>query len=74
MGKNQNQHLNDAPQIPANQKNQTSEDPGDGSRLTNKPEAYEKTPLERRPEHDRQDQETIEEFGERGVASADKEA
>lgn len=74
MGKNQNHHLDDAPQIPANQKNQMSEDPRDGSRLTDNPEGYEKTPLERRPEHDRQDQETLEELGERGAASADKES
>jgi hypothetical protein len=74
MSKNQNHHLDDAPQIPANQKNQTSDDPRDGSRLTDNPEAYEKTPLERRPEHDRQDEERIEELGERGVATTDKEA
>lgn len=73
MSKNQNHHLDDAPQIPANQKNQTSDDPRDGSRLTDNPEAVDKTALERRPEHDRQGQEVIEEFGKRGVAIADKE-
>jgi hypothetical protein len=74
MSKNQNHHLDDAPQIPANQKNQISEDPSDGSRLTDKPEAVDKTRLERRPRHDRQDQERIEELGKRGVATTDKEA
>ena len=63
----------DGPQKAANQNNRTSNDPRDGHRLTNNPEAREKTPLERRPEHDRQDQELVEEFGERGVASTDKE-
>ena len=64
----------DGPQKAANQNNMTSNDPEDGHRLTNNPEGFEKTPLERRPEHDRQDQELVEKFGERGVASADKEA
>jgi hypothetical protein len=74
MSKNQNHHLDDAPQRAANQKNQMSDDPRDGSRLTNNPEGYDKTALERRPEQDRQDQEMIEAFGGRGVASTDKEA
>lgn len=69
MGKNQNSHLDDSNQLPLNQNNQTSNDPRDGSRLTNKPEAVERTPLEKKPPHDRQDQERIEEFGEEGVAS-----
>jgi hypothetical protein len=74
MSKNQNHHLDDAPQIPANQKNQTSEDPSDGSRLTDKPESVDKTRLEKRPKHDRQDQDRIEELGKRGVATTDEEA
>jgi hypothetical protein len=64
----------DGPQKAANQNNLTSDDPRDGHRLTDKPEAREKSPLERQPEQDRQDQELVESFGERGVASADKEA
>lgn len=69
MGKNQNHHLDDSNQLPLNQNNQTSDDPADGSRLTNKPEAVDRTPLEKKPKHDLQDQEAIESFGERGVAS-----
>ena len=64
----------DAPQKAANQNNMTSNDPRDGHRLTDNPEAPERTPLQRRPEQDRQDQETIENFGDRGVATTDKEA
>jgi hypothetical protein len=74
MSKNQNHHLDDAPQIPANQKNQTSDDPRDGSRLTDKPEAIDTTAIERQPAHDRQDQDRIESLGERGVATTDKGA
>ena len=71
MGKSQSQHLHDTNRLPLNQNNQTSEDPGDGSRLTDKPEAVGRTPLEKKPKHDRQDQERFEAFGERGVASED---
>ena len=73
MSKNQNHHLDDAPQIPANQKNQTSDDPRDGSRLTDKPEAIERTAAEKKPRQDRHDEATIEEFGERGMGVAAKE-
>lgn len=73
MSKNQNHHLDDAPQIAANQKNQMSEDPRDGNRTSFTLGKDGTTPVEKKPEHDRQDQETIEEFGERGVAT-DEEA
>ena len=73
MSKNQNHHLDDAPQRPANQNNQMSEDPGDGSRTSFTLGKDGTSPADRPPEHDRQDQETIEEFGERGVAPTDKE-
>jgi hypothetical protein len=73
MSKNQNHHLDDAPQRPANQNNQISEDPRDGNRTSFTLGKDGTSPAEKKPEHDRQDQETIEEFGERGVASADKE-
>ncbi|HXH53896.1 MAG TPA: hypothetical protein VNH53_10805 [Sphingomicrobium sp.] len=73
MSKNQNHHLDDSPQIAANQKNQMSEDPRDGSRLTDKPEAIERTAAEKKPRQDRHDEATIEEFGERGMGVAAKE-
>ena len=49
-----------------NQNNAMSDDPGDGSRNAFKPGRDGKTPVERKPEHDEQDQDTIEAFGERG--------
>jgi hypothetical protein len=50
-----------------------SEDPADGSRLTDKPEAIKKTPVEKAPAHDAQNQATIEEFGKEGMGVAAKE-
>lgn len=73
MGKNQNQHLDDSNTRPLNQNNQTSDDPRDGQRLTDKPEVVEPSAAEKKPEQDRQDQETIEAFGERGSESEAKE-
>lgn len=73
MSKNQNSHLDDSNIIPANQNNQMSEDPGDGSRrsfVTGKDGA---TPVERPPQGDAQDQATIEEFGKEGLGVAAKE-
>ena len=69
MGKNQNHHLDDSNQLPLNQNNQMSEDPGDGNRTSFTLGKDGKTPVEKKPEHDQQDQDQIEEFGELGVAS-----
>ncbi len=65
-----NLQIPDAPQKAANQNNMTSDDPRDGQRLTDKPEAREKTPAEQPPGQDRQDEETVEGFGERGAATS----
>ena len=69
MGKNQNHHLDDTNQLPLNQNNQMSEDPEDGNRTSFTLGKDGKTPVEKKPEHDRQDQDQIEDFGELGVAS-----
>ena len=72
--KEKNLQTPDAPQKAANQKNMMSEnDPGDGNRTSFRLGKDGTTALEKKPEHDRQDQETIEDFGERGVATTDKE-
>ncbi len=73
MSKNQNHHLDDAPQRPANQKNQMSEDPKDGNRTSFTLGKDGTTPVEERPEQDQQDQSTIEAFGEEGAGVAPKE-
>ena len=73
MGKN-NSHLDNSPQRAANQNNQMSEDPGDGNRTSFTLGKDGTSAAEEKPEHDRQGQETVEQFGERGVASTDKEA
>lgn len=72
MGKN-SQHNHDNQQSTENQKNEMSDDPGDGARnsfITGKDGS---TPVERAPEHDSQDQSTIEAFGEEGAGIAAKE-
>ena len=56
-----------------NQSNAMSDDPKDGDRLTEKPEAIRKTPVERAPDQDDQNQATIEEFGREGLGVAPKE-
>lgn len=56
-----------------NQNNAMSDDPGDGSRNAFKPGKDGKTPLEKKPEHDQQDQSAIEAFGEEGAGIASKE-
>ena len=50
-----------------------SDDPADGHRLTDNPGANKKTPAERAPDHDAQNQATIEEFGREGLGVAPKE-
>jgi hypothetical protein len=69
-----NQHNPDASDRPLNQNNQMSDDPGDGSRTSatlgrdGGPSAAEKKPAQ-----DRQDESTIEAFGEEGAGIAAKE-
>jgi len=67
------QQIPDSPQKPANQNNQISNDPADGRRLTDKPEAIAPTPAEKAPVHDAQDEATVEEFGREGMGIAAKE-
>ena len=73
MSKNQNHHLDDAPQIAANQKNQMSEDPKDGNRTSFTLGKDGTSPAEKKPPHDRQDQDAIEAFGEAGAGLDSKE-
>jgi hypothetical protein len=56
-----------------NQNNQMSEDPGDGSRKSFVLGKDGNTPVEKAPEHDKQDKSTIEAFGEEGAGVAAKE-
>jgi len=67
-----NQHNTEAP-LNQNQNNQMSDDPGDGHRLTDKPGVIGRTPVEKAPEHDAQNQATVEEFGREGMGVAPKE-
>lgn len=67
------QHIDDSKLRQLNQNNQMSDDPADGSRnsfVTGKDGA---TPVEKKPPHDRQDQEAIEAFGEEGAADGAEE-
>lgn len=67
-----NLHNAESPQT-QNQNNAMSEDPRDGHRLTDNPKASCKTPVEKVPEGDEQDQSTIEEFGKQGMGVAPQE-
>lgn len=71
MSKNQN--LSREQPTTQNQNNAMSEDPGDGQRnsFTARPE--EKSPAEKAPEQDQQNQATVEEFGQEGMGVAAKE-
>ena len=68
-----NMHRSNEPQISANQNNQMSDDPGDGSRTSFTVGKDGTTPVEGAPAHDAQDQSTIEAFGEEGAGVAAKE-
>ena len=71
MGKD-SQHIGEQPTT-QNQNNAMSDDPADGHRLTDNPEAIEKTPVEEAPQNDAQNQATIEELGREGLGVAAKE-
>lgn len=71
MGKNL--HNPDSTQITTNQNNEMSDDPKDGSRDSFTLGREGKTALEKKPEQDRQDQSTIEAFGEAGAGVDSKE-
>jgi hypothetical protein len=63
----QSQHGLDKRQLTQNQKNQMSDDPKDGARNSfTAGDADGDTPAEEKPAQDRQDQETISEFGKQG--------
>lgn len=72
MGKN-SLHNHDSQQSTENQKNEMSDDPADGARRSFTLGKDGDTPVERPPEHDEQDQSTIEAFGEEGAGIAAKE-
>ncbi len=68
----ENSHRSNPP-LTQNQNNAMSDDPGDGQRLTDKPGPIGRTPAEKKPKKDVQDQGTIEEFGREGMGVAAKE-
>ena len=67
------QHGLDDEQPQQNQNNQMSDDPRDGNRESFVTGKDGSTPAEKAPEQDRQDQSTIEAFGEEGAGIAAKE-
>jgi len=69
-----NQHDPDASDRPLNQNNRMSDDPGDGSRTASTlGRDGAATAAETKPKGDRQDESTIEAFGEEGAGIAAKE-
>ena len=68
----QNQHNAEQPTT-QNQSNAMSDDPRDGHRLTDNPKATGSTPAEKKPPHDQQGADAIEEFGRDGMGVAPKE-
>jgi hypothetical protein len=75
MVEGKNLQTPDAPQKAANQKNLMSEnDPRDGNRTSFTLGKDGRSAADRKPKQDRQDQQMIKEFGERGIATTDKEA
>lgn len=67
------QHNPNDGQFTQNQNNEMSDDPGDGGRKSFTTGPAGKTPVEKAPENDAQDQSTIEAFGEAGAGVAAKE-
>jgi hypothetical protein len=70
MSQSNHKGTGDAPQ---NQNNAMSEDPGDGNRTSFVTGADGKTPVEKAPPEDAQDQSAIEAFGDAGAGIAAKE-
>jgi hypothetical protein len=69
-----NLHNPDSTDRPLNQNNQMSDDPGDGSRNSDRLGRTEgKTAAEKPPAQDRQDESAIEAFGDEGAGIAAKE-
>ena len=68
-----NQHNPDSSDRPLNQNNQISDDPADGRRSSFVLAKDGGSPAEEKPPQDRQDQSTIEAFGEEGAGVAPKE-
>ncbi len=69
----QSGHNPNSQQHTQNQSNEMSDDPGDGDRNAFKPGPVGKTPVEKAPKQDAQDQSAIEAFGEAGAGVAAKE-
>jgi hypothetical protein len=68
------QHNLDSAQNTENQNNEMSDDPRDGSRNSDLiGQAHKPNPMEKTPPNDRQDQSTIEAFGQEGAGIASKE-
>ncbi|HEY0013837.1 MAG TPA: hypothetical protein VGB79_13425 [Allosphingosinicella sp.] len=67
------QHNHDDMQMTQNQKNQMSEDPGDGARGKDATTKEGKEPTNQIPEEQTQNQGTIEAFGDQGAGIAAKE-
>jgi hypothetical protein len=68
-----NLHNPDSTDRPLNQNNQMSDDSGDGNRTSSTLGRDGATPVEKKPKHDRQDESTIEAFGQEGAGIAAKE-
>lgn len=68
-----NLHNPDKSEFSGNQKNEMSEDPGDGARNSFTTGKDGETPVEKSPEQEKQDQSAIEAFGEEGAGIAAKE-
>jgi hypothetical protein len=70
---NKSSHESTSGQNEQNQNNAMSDDPGDGNRTSFVTGKDGTSPVEKVPEHDSQDQDTIEAFGEAGAGIAAKE-
>ena len=68
----QNRHSAQSPQT-RNQNNAMSDDPKDGHRLTDKLGPIGRTPADKAPPSDQQDQATVEDFEREGMGVAGKE-
>ena len=68
-----NQHDPDSSDRALNQNNRMSDDPGDGSRNSDRLGRDGTSAAEKKPPHDRQDESAIEAFGEEGAGIAAKE-